>query len=202
MEIKVTLRGDPGAMGLREAENVAKAITRAFRYGGDLLKKRGRAAMGAGGLSTRFQNAFRVNVYPKSGFSSSPRIFAFHKIKWAGQFQDPQPVIGAPYVWLPIEKNLPGGTHWTPAKYAKAHGPLRGGHHGGKPLLFGQIAVSRTGQPLKRKPRAGSAIHKVWVPLFVGVRSVNDPKRFDLGIEAERVASEIDAGFSRAFDNG
>lgn len=195
--VSIKLRNDPRAITREESRVLAKALTNVFRTGGKALQERGRAAIAAGGFGSKWQTTWKVNTYPKSGSSLSPKIFAFHKIGYAGEFQDPDSILGHPLLWLPIEKNLPGG-HWTPKKYRKEIGPLRGGRRGaGRPLLFGQVAVGRGGIPLKRKPRAGSAVHKVWLPVFVGVRAVHDPKRFDLVAVAERVAGDIGQAISK-----
>lgn len=202
MKLSLKVHGDLAAMTREERAALGKALTSAFKAGGESLKTRGRAAIGAGGFSGRWQNAFRVNVYPKTGSSTSPRIFGYHKIKYAGQFQDPEPVQGSPYIWLPIEKNLPGGQRWTPRKYANQIGPLKGARRGGRPILFGQVSVNRSQRPVKlgrKSGLAGKAIGKVWLPVFVGVTSVNDPKRFDLNAEAEKTAGELGANFSQAW---
>jgi hypothetical protein len=198
MLVSVKLRNDPRLITREESHVLAKAITKVFRTGGNLLKERGRQAIAAGGFGGKWQSAWKVNTYPKSGASLSPKIFAVHQIRYAGEFQDPDTIVGHPLLWLPIEKNLPGGGHWTPKKYRKQIGPLRGGRRGaGRPILFGQVAVGRGGKVLKRKPRAGATVHKVWLPVFVGVRAVHDPKRFDLVAVAERVAADIGQAISK-----
>lgn len=197
--MKISLKvvsGDVAAVANDERKRIAQALTGAFKKGASSLKSRGRAAIAAGGFSSRWQNGFRVDVYPKSGISTSPRIFSYHKIKYAGQFQDPEPVNGSPYLWLPIEKNLPGGTHWSPGKYTRTIGPLKSGRAGSRPILFGQISVGRGNKPLKLTRNGGvrvrkTAVSKVWLPVFVGVRSVTDPRRFDLNAEAAKVAAEL-----------
>ncbi|MCC8937422.1 hypothetical protein H8A99_13300 [Bradyrhizobium sp. Arg68] len=204
MKLTITVKGDIAKMMEDEGKRVATALTSAFRKGGEQLKQRGRGAIAAGGFSGKWQNAFRVNTYPKSGNSMSPRIFGYHKIKFAGQFQEPEPVIGSPYIWLPIEKNLPGGQHWSPRKYTRTIGPLKSGRSGSRPILFGLVSVNSKGAPLKptRKGVRLTKVRKVWLPVFVGVRSVQDPKRFDLNAEAEKVASELDGIFSAEWSNG
>lgn len=202
MKLTIQVRGDVAAITDAERKAIAKAATAAFRTGADKLKSRGRAAIAAGGFSGRWQNAFRVNAYPKNGNSLSPRIFGYHKIKYAGQFQEPETVTGTPYVWLPIEKNLPGGRHWTPHTYTLQIGSLKSGRHGGRPILFGQISVNSKNKPLKltRKGARTSAVRKAWLPVFVGVRTVKDPKRFDLGQQAELTAAELGAIFSEKWN--
>jgi hypothetical protein len=203
MKLQLTVKGDPAEMMAQETSSVARGLTAAFREGGDRLKQRGRAAISAGGFSGRWQSAFRVNVYPKNGASTSPRIFAYHKIKYAGQFEDPEPVKGSPYVWIPITKNLPGGQRWNPHKYTLQIGPLRGGRHGARPLLFGQVSVNRKQRPVKlsKKGLRKSATTKVWLPVFVGVTQVNDPKRFDLAAQADKTAAELGTIFSESWSD-
>src|SRR5690349_17795067 len=199
--ISIKLRNDPRDVTRQEARALAKAVTKVFKTGGQLLQSKGRAAIGAGGFGGKWQSAWVVKTYPKSGASLSPKIFAVHKIGFAGEFQDPETLVGKPYIWLPIEQNLPGGTHWTPAKYRARLGPLRGSRRGsGRPLLFGQVAVGRGGKVLKRKSRDGATPHKRWLPVFVGVRTVKDPKRFDLVALAERIAAEIGSSISKVLE--
>jgi hypothetical protein len=204
MKVSIKVKGDLKQIMEGERKHIAQAMMATFRDGADKLKKAGRASIQGGGFSSKWQNAFRVDVYPKNGASIAPRIFAYHKIKYAGQFEDPQPVTGSPYVWLPIEKNLPGGRRWTPDKYVKQIGPLRSGRHGGKPLLFGQISVNRASKPVKlgrKSGLVGKAVGKIWLPVFVGVSQVNDPKRFNITSEAEKVAAELSGTFSQKWNS-
>lgn len=202
--MKITVRGDVAKILSDERKHVAKSVTQAFRQGGDKLKQRGRSAIAGGGFSAKWQNGFRVNVYPKNGETLRPKIFAFHKIKYAGQFQDPKPVLGSPFLWLPIEKNLPGGSRWTPEKYVKQIGPLKGGKGGGRPLLFGQISVNRSSKPVKLGRKSGlrgKAVGKQWLPVFVGVSAVNNTRKFDINAEAEKTASELSSLFSQNWNS-
>lgn len=197
MKVSLTViapKGGYEAAFNQDSDRVRKTVTAAFRKAGEKIKKDGRAAIQAGGLSSRWQNAFRVNVYPKSGDSGSPAIFAYHKIPYAGQFEDPKAVQGKPLIWLPITQNLPGGQRWTPAKYTRQIGPLKSGRGGGKPLLFGQISVNRKSLPVKLARKGGfrgKAVARVWLPVFVGVRSVSDPKLFDTGAVVRRVGDDL-----------
>lgn len=219
MKVSITVKsGNPVIIVNAQTARVAKAMTSAFREGGDKLKQRGRASIAGGGFSSRWQNAFRVNVYPKNGNSVRPRIFAYHKIKYAGQFEEPEPVRGSPYVWLPIEKNLPlqgRGKRWTPHDFVNNVGPLKGGRHGSRPILFGQVTVSQhsgvpLALPISDRTRHGERVRarffkankrKAWLPVFVGVSSVNDPKRFNLTGAAEVTAAELGGLFGRVWDS-
>jgi hypothetical protein len=197
------LSGDYGKMMQAAQNRIARSATGAMKDAGAIIKRDGRAAMAAGGLSTRFQNTFRVEVYPKNGVSLTPAVFAFSKIPWAGVFEDTPSISGK--MWVPIEANLPlqpGGKRWTPKDFINLVGPLRGGRHGSKPLLFAQVAVGQAGGVLalpsragtKRAIRAREVYNKAktrWVPVFVLVTTVRDPKLFDITAVVNRVNSEV-----------
>jgi hypothetical protein len=216
MKVTIKVKGDFAKLADDERKHAGKALTDTFREGGDKLKQRGRASIAGGGFSTRWQNAFRVKTYPEHGASTAPKIFAYHKISYAGQFEDPQPILGSPYLWLPIEKNLPlqaRGKRWTPHDFANNIGPLRSGRKGGRPLLFGQVTVGLTGVPLalptSERSRHGDRVRarwqnankrKAWLPVFVGVSAVNDPKKFDLKAQAELTAGELSGLFSEKWN--
>jgi hypothetical protein len=205
--MKITLKQISGdIVKALEADNerIARVATATFREGARIIKEEGRAAIAAGGFSSRWQNALRVKNYPERGNSASPAIFVYHKIKYAGQFEDPQPVIGRPLLWLPIDRNLPlqaGGKRWTPADFVKSVGPLKGGRHGSKPILFGQVKVSRSGSVLALSRRVTKNNRKKWLPVFVGVPSVKDPKRFDIGAVTRRVGDALVEVYSGNWKN-
>jgi hypothetical protein len=193
--------GDYPKMLKESRDRIAKAATTTMRQAGEIIKRDARASIGAGGFSSRFQNALRVNTYPQSGISSKAAVFVYHKIPWAGQFETPQPVTGQPLLWLPIDQNLPlqaRGKRWTPKDFVAIVGPLRSGRRGSRPILFGQVAVGPAGGVLALPARAGSRraararevynkARAKWVPVFVGVTSVTDPKKFDVSAVVNRV---------------
>jgi hypothetical protein len=207
MALRYDIIGDYPKMMKAEKARLAKAATATMRGVQDIIKRDGRAAIGAGGFSSRFQNAFRVNLYPSSGDALNPVVFAYHKVPWAGQFEDPQPVSGHPLLWLPIDANLPlqaRGKRWTPKDFTNQIGPLRSGKRGSKPLLFGQVRVGKSGGvlalPSKRGNRHFSKQDKEWRPVFVGVSSVTDPKRFDISAVVAKADGQIDALYAKAWE--
>ncbi|HMF50550.1 MAG TPA: DUF6441 family protein [Candidatus Saccharimonadales bacterium] len=205
MKVDITLvkPQDFGKMMEDNHTSVKKASTAAFREGGDNIKKAARANIASGGFSSRWQNAMRVNVYPKTGDSGSPKILAYHKIKYAGQFEDPGPVRGHPLLWLPIEQNLPGGKHWSPSLFTRMIGPLRGGRHGSRPILFGQVSVGGGGKKVLRLTRKGARAkpaQKAWLPVFIGVSSVNNSKRLDITSVVEAEAGDLAHIFSTKWE--
>jgi hypothetical protein len=198
MGLRYDIIGDYPKMMKAQQEKLARVATTTMRAVGDIIKRDGRAAIGAGGFSSRFQNAFRVENYPKSGDALSPAVFAYHKVPWAGQFENPEPVSGHPLLWIPIEANLPlqaRGKRWTPKDFTNQIGPLRSGRGGRKPLLFGQVRVGKSGGvlalPSKRGNQHFSKQDKEWRPVFVGVSSVTDPKRFDITAVVEKADGQI-----------
>lgn len=198
MTVRMSLVSDDYVAALkRDHDRVARTATETFRTAATMIKQAGRASIAAGGFSSRWQNALRVGVFPKTGISGSPAISVNHKIRYAGQFEDPQPVLGRPLLWLPIEANLPGGKRWTPAMFTRTIGPLRGGRHGTRPVLFGQVSVGRGGK-VSKYPKSLKAVRsynkntaREWLPVFVGVGSVSDPKRFDIAGAVQSVSADI-----------
>jgi len=71
----------------------------------------GDAGIAAGGLSRKWQNALRVNIYPPQGDSMHPAAFVYHKIRYAGVFEDGAVIGGQPLLWLPLEWRRPGDDH-------------------------------------------------------------------------------------------
>jgi hypothetical protein len=206
--MKITLKrvaGDIRKFIEADTKRIARVSTATFQEGARIIKEQGRASIAAGGFSTRWQNALRVKNYPENGVSAHPAISVRHSIKYAGQFQDPQPVIGSPLLWLPITQNLPlqaRGKRWTPADFVRSVGPLRGGRRGSRPILFGLVDVGQSGGVLAMPPQ-GKSRHvqrtrarrgksqKKWLPVFVGVPAVKDPKRFDVGAVVRRVERSL-----------
>lgn len=189
--------GDYPTMMKAARDRIAKTAGATMKDAANLMKTEGRSAMS--GMGTRFQNALRSKVYGVG--SLSPAALLYSNISWAGVFEDTPTITGKPLLWLPIEANLPGGhgKRWTPKDFP---GPLRSGNMGGKPVLFGQVAVGKSGgvlaQPTKAGTRRGELARKVyshaktkWLPVFVGVSSVTDPKKFDITAVVAKVNDQL-----------
>lgn len=79
------------------------AATRTMRAAGDALKSEGRANIRSGGLSAKFANAWRVNVYPKSGNSLEASVYGWHNIVYSGIFETGGVIRGKRgLLWLPL----------------------------------------------------------------------------------------------------
>lgn len=195
-------------------EPIAAAASGAIRDAADQIKRDGRSAIGAAGFSAKWQNAFQVRTYPSKP-SMGAAAFAYHKIPYAGIFARGGKIEGSPYLWLPIG-NLPGrvgGKRLTPRVYEQNIGPLHPVIRSGRPPLLAAYTRGKPGaRPTLSRLRAGGALARlgvrqtkgvhgtagvVSVPVFVGIKSVNLKKRFDLDPVYERARAGLTAGYFR-----
>lgn len=193
---------------------VAKAATAAVTDAGNIALREARADMAAAGFSRKWQSALKLDVFPKGRDSLDAAAVLRSKISYAGIFEEGGQIAGDPLLWLPIEKNLPlrlGAHRWTPSLYAQAFGPsLRTIRRGGNqpPLLGGLVSVGQFGgalaQPTRGKKRRDALARanfakarKVFVPLFVGISTVNIAKRFHFREIVERAVAQLGALFEK-----
>ena len=127
--------------------------------------KEGRANIASAGFSfsgqkgfsaSKWQQGFRYKFYPNKG--GDPAALIYHKIGLASVFERGIKISGQPLLWLPIERNLPRNVK-SPRQY------------GGK-----LVSVNIAG----RAPLMFDAVDRRRGPLFIGVRSADIRKRFDL----------------------
>ena len=169
---------------------IAKAATETMKEVAELVKTRARANIGAAGFSAGWQNAFRSQVFPKSGESINAAAYFWHKIPYFNVFEQGATIAGKPMLWLPLPTvplNSRGGRPLTPEQYVNRIGPLasiRGA--GGKPILVGKasrgsiaFASDRLVRLKKKAVRTGT-IRGVNVPLYIGIDSVTIGKRFNV----------------------
>src|SRR4051812_27090966 len=169
---------------------IAKAATAAIHEAGELAKRDGRASIAAAGFSRKWQNALRVNFYPSQGDSMRPAAFIFHKIRYAGVFEEGAVIGGQPLLWLPLP-NVPlrRGRPMTPSQYARSVGPLVSVQRpGAPPLLFPK-------QRKGRRRRGSSTAERK--PLYVGLSSVAIAKRFNIKGAAQNAAAQLPSLFER-----
>ena len=182
------------------ADPIAYAGTSAIIEAGDIVKREGRSDIASAGFSKRWQNTLRVDVYPKRGASMNAAAFIWHKIPYAGVFEDGDTISGKPLLWLPL-KSTPqriGRSKMTPAGYIKSIGPLVPINRPGKPpLLAGQIAINRRGQTTPGKVtlsalrRGNSGKASRLVPLFIGIPKAKMPDKFSIREITERAANRL-----------
>lgn len=162
------------------AEPVNAALVAAMREAGDLIQKRGRGNIrSAGFTSRRWTEGLQVQVTPRDGFNASLRVF--HRVGFAGIFEEGGTIRGKPLLWVPIERNLPAArSGWTPRRFVRLVGPLRSARSSSRPLLVGK-------PPGFARP----------VPVFAGVSSITIRKRFDIAGIVEQVGDQFEALYEK-----
>lgn len=134
-----------------------KAKQDAVKDAADLALKGGRANIAAAGFGGRFQTALKKRFYPNKN-TGNPAALIYHTRWFAGVFERGVTITGDPFLWLPVEQNLPRNIK-SPHQYGR---PLASVNVKGKvPMLF----------DAKDRQRG---------PLFVGVRAATIRKRLDL----------------------
>jgi hypothetical protein len=194
---------------------IASAATSGMRQVVDRAKERSRNAIAAAGFGKRWQSSLQAKTYPLSGISMAPAGYIYHKIPYAGVFEDGARIAGSPYLWLPlpgIPKTI-GGKRMIPRNFTALVGPLHSIRVAGKAPMLGaymQAAGKSVGKVTLGKLRAGSALGRlgvrsrrggftgrglVSVPIFVGVTMVNIRARFNLRPIFKRAGAEIGAAY-------
>lgn len=178
---------------------LARAATKAVTEIGQAAQDKGRANIAAAGFSQRWQNALRLDVYPKGGNSINAAAYLHHNISYSSVFERPTVVQGKPLLWMPLDsatERFPAGFNvsgraskrLTPQSVARAGIELKTIKRLGKPpLLAGKFA----------KPGKRSRTVYEWVPLFVGVPLANMTTSFDIEGAAREAAKGLPAAFSK-----
>lgn len=174
---------------LKIVDPIAEAATDAVHEIGETVKQLARADIRAAGFSGRWANALRLNKYPRSGASVDAAAFVYHKIPYAGVFEDGATIQGKPLLWVPLSsapKKI-GRSRMTPENYRARVGPLVFVKPPGKPpLLMGQVASisrrsgSRTSLAALRRGAGRGGRGVTLVPIFVGVPAVTIGKKFHI----------------------
>lgn len=179
---------------------VAFAGTSAISEAADIIKREGRADIGAAGFSKKWQNALRTEVFPSKRYSMEASAYIWHKIVYAGIFEKGGVIGGKPRLWLPLPTapKRAGRSKMTPALYVKTIGPLVSIERPGRPpLLAGRLATNRRGQTNKSKvtlsalKRGGSGAPSTLVPLFIGIERVSIRDRFSIREITEKAAARL-----------
>jgi hypothetical protein len=130
--------------------------------------------------------ALRVDIYPRRGNSLSATAHIYHKIPYAGVFEEGATIRGRPRMWIALP-NAPqrlGRKPMTPELFRQRIGPLAFVKRpGSNPLLFAKAKAGRntTKVSLPRFRSGGRGEGPlVSVPVFVGVSSVAIRKRLNI----------------------
>ena len=173
---------------------MSAAAQGAIAAAGNIVKAEGRADIAAAGLGAGFVKALRVDIYPQGRNSLNATAHIYHKIPYAGVFEEGATIRGRPTLWLPLPSTPQkyGRYRLTPERYSKEIGPLQYVKRPGKaPLLFAKVKSTKSGKgsrvTLSRlKAGARGQGKTTSVPIFVGIDSVSIRKRLDItGIVAK-----------------
>lgn len=188
---------------------IEDAATAAARTAGDIIKAGGRASIAASGFSTRWQNALRVDVYPKRGTSANPAVFIYHNIGYAGAFEEPTTIKGDPWLWLPL-RHTPRKAHGEKLdpenlelfgiklfKMKDTNPPLLAANvrMTDRRAATGKISLSLLRRGASKTTARGNKRQGVVraIPLFVGKKQVNLTKRFGIYTIVENAAAQLPA---------
>lgn len=188
-----------------DQQEIAKAWTAAYRAGGELAKVRGRLAIGAAGFSRKWQNALRVNVYPPKQDSLRPAIYMYHKIPYAGVFNDGDTIRGgqgAGFMWLPVvglppSVNVNNFEARTGQKLIPFRNPKSGNLVLGVSIKVKKVGPTKLSLTRLRRGESGKVGVTETVPVFVGIRQVHIGQKFDLDAVMSSVESELPGLFIR-----
>ncbi|MET3995830.1 hypothetical protein ABID65_007502 [Bradyrhizobium sp. S3.9.2] len=192
--IAARVAGDPSMFS-----TITRAATEAVRDASVELKNIARSNIASAGFSSKWQNAWRVNVYPKSGYSLEAAAFGFHKIPYATIFENGGTIrakSGLLWIALPSAPKI-GRERVTPRKLAQSGVKLFSMKRPGKtPLLATRLRVAGS-VPAKftlaklRRGVSGKRGKVQAVPLFFGVNSVTLQKRFNISGVADAVRGRL-----------
>jgi hypothetical protein len=180
---------------------IAFAGTSAITEAANIVKAEGRADIAAAGFSKKWQNALRANIYPKRQYSMDAAALIYHKIVYAGVFEEGAVVAGKPLLWLPL-RDAPmgrGGRRIKPSDYRQKVGhPLYSIKRPGKPPLLGAYirttdtrAKGISLSQLKRGRNPNGRGREVLVPLYIGVPRVNIRQKFHIRDIVSRVSGRL-----------
>lgn len=205
-----------------QRQAMARAATAAAKEVGDRLKRAARGRIAAAGFGKRWENAFRVDIYPKGGRASiNAAIFAHHDIGYAGVFEKGATIKGSPLLWVPLPSTprRVGGRRLTAGNYRELVGSdlfmIR--RPGRPPLLAanvngnaGKTAKAVTPAQLRRGARAarrsdanaafgGNArrFQTRALPLFIGLPRVQLRARFNLAETFRQASGQLASAFTR-----
>lgn len=180
---------------MRELEDpIAVTATATMDEVVGIVKSSGRQDIAEAGFSKRWQNALRVDRYPRKGrVSMEPAAFIYHNIQYAGVFEEGARILGNPLLWLPLSGTPAriGRNMTTPTRLASLL-PERNlvsiESRNGTPLLGATIRLSRSqaNKPIPKvsvaalkRGREGSGVLRT-IPLFFGVKATSIGRKFSI----------------------
>ena len=189
---------------------MAQAAQQAVAQAGEEVKTAARASIASAGLGPGFVKALRVDIYPRRRNSLNASAHIYHRIPYAGVFEEGATIRGKPRLWIPL-RSAPqkiGKKRMTPQEYVARVGPLQFVQLPGRnPLLFARMKGKRAGGKVTlgklraAKTATGSGATRS-VPIFGGVDAVTIRKRLDIGSIVERATNRLAQFYAQAFRSG
>lgn len=209
--LKFTIEAKEGqfedVLAIQAYDTVEQASQAAITAAGQIVKIQGRADIAAAGFGPKWQNTFRVDVFPKTGASVNAAAFIHHKIGYAGIFEEGGEIQGKPLLWIPLTgtpKKI-GRYRFSAYNYRLKYGrdSLQLVKRTGKaPLLFGKKPSGMRRALVRRLKGLRKDVGDQRVPLFAGVDRVNIRKRFHIRNIVESAAARLPELFTAHFDPG
>lgn len=130
-----SMSGKFRARVVADKSRVAQAITGAARLSALEIKRQGDLDIKAAGkFGRRWQDAFKVEVTPKTGALLNARIDVSHTIPYSNVFETGGTIKGNPLLWIPLSYT---GLTMRARDYARSFGGLfYVRRHSGAPLLL------------------------------------------------------------------
>lgn len=173
---------------------LASAATGAMKDVADNAKSKGRASIAANGFTSGWQQALRSVVYPKNKNSLGPAAIIYHKIPYAGVFEQPSSIQAksSKYLWIPVPgvslQSIGGRKKITPRYWISRVSNL-------------QFVQAPSGALLvvKDKGKTNNSGLKAGTPVFFGVTSVQLRKKFNIFGITQTAASNMSSYFDSNF---
>lgn len=192
----------------KKSAAIIKAANLALRDVGREALKEGRGAIASAGFSAQWVNSLKLIMFPRgSAPSLNPVAYIHSTINYSDIFETGKTITGHPFLWMPmhwVPPMLGAGTmfggvirrpHMTPKQFVRYVGPLITMRVPGKPPMLGSPVPGR-GKVSRQKVRranvrrlSGMKARELTV-MFIGVRSVTIPKKFDATGAMERSGAE------------
>lgn len=204
------------AQRLRDFQKpMARAMTAAMKDVAAVAKAGWQEAISAGGMGSRFRSGVSAKVFPSRGDSLSPVAWIKHHIPYASVFETGATIVPSHsgFLWLPLP-NVPvisGGRRLPASKFFDVVGtPLYTINRPGKPPLLGanvRMTDARSSKAislslLKRGRNPGGKGTVRLVPLYVGVPTVTDPKKFEVFAAGQRAQGLLGVFYANHLEAG
>lgn len=214
MPVRIRVETAPGQW-LKEIDekdaNVVKAANKALRDLGIIARDAGRRAIAGAAFGSVWTKSLQLIMYPKGrAISTNPTAYLHSTINYADVFETGKHVQAQSghYLWMPLPHVPPfkgrgvrfggvvGRSHMTPKQFIRFVGPLVFVHpKGRKPMLCfpvpgrGKTVTAAKVRRAAARIARGESEFKL-VPMYIGVTSIEIPRKFDATAAMNKVLQE------------